>query len=112
MYNGDIVLFAVIGAIFLGAAFPAFFLGRRQSKLGLSILGLIWVAFTGALFFGMNNGNKYEELAYLFALIGISAPVGLGGLIGSLVGWAKSGNGQHEQSSSRAGHTDTASPPR
>ena len=75
-------------------------------------MGTLWVGFTAIMFFGMYNANGLDVIGYLIFLIGVSAPTGLGGLIGSLVGWAKSDKAKHEQSSPGAGHTDVASVPR
>ena len=107
--NGEEVIFlGIAGAAFLVALVLSYFFGKRRNKLGLTIMGLLWAGFTGILFFGMYNANGWDAIGYAIFLIGASAPIGLGGLIGSLVGWAKSGNEQYEESSHRAGQTDTA----
>lgn len=85
----DIVLLGIAGAIFLGALLLSFFFGKRHNKLGLSIMGALWAGFTGLLFFGMHKATGWEALGYAVFLIGVSAPIGVGGLIGSIAGWAK-----------------------
>lgn len=108
MISEEIILFAVVGVAFLAALSLSFFFSKRRNKLGLSIIGVMWAAFTGIAFFGMYNASGWDVLGYAAALIGVSAPVGVGGLVGALVGWAKGSKEQDEQPSSRAGHTDTA----
>ena len=104
----EFILVAIVVAAFLVPLVMAYFFCKRRNKLGLSILGVIWAGFTAILFFGMNNATGWDGLGYLMILLGVSAPAAVGGLIGSLVGWAKSDNEHLEQPSSCAGQTDTA----
>lgn len=109
MYGEEFVMLGIVGVAFVGALLLSLFLGKRRSKLGLSIMCALWAGFTGILFFGMYNANGWDAIGYAIFLIGVSAPVGVGGLIGSLVGWARSDDEQHEEPSHRTGHADTSS---
>lgn len=108
MHSEEIIMFGIVGAAFIAALLLSFFFGKRRNKLGLSIMGIIWTGFTGIMFFGMYDASGWDGLAYLLALIGISAPTGVGSLIGSLVGWAKSDKAEYEQFSLGAGQSDAA----
>ena len=109
MLGEELTVLIVIGVAFLGALILSFFLGKRRNKRGLSIIGLLWAGFTATMFFGMYNATGWDGLGLLFALIGVSAPLGVGGLIGSLIGWARSGAKQHEHLPPREGYTDAGS---
>lgn len=49
-------------------------------------LGLgTWLAFTVAMFFGLEHASGWDGLTYAAALLGISAPVAVGALVGGTV---------------------------
>lgn len=93
--NEGIILFVVPAAAFLATLLQTYWFGKRQSRTGLVGFGVVWVAFTGVMFFGMENAHGWDGLGYLLALLGISAPSGVAALIGGLVGWAKNEKAIH-----------------
>ena len=81
--------FLIIAAIFAVAVWLAHWCGKNRNGAGLVGLAVVWAGFTGAMFFGLERATGWDGLGYLVALIGISAPAGLGALIGCAVGWFK-----------------------
>lgn len=80
----------------LGATFVSFRLSKYSETGALQILWGFWVAFTIAMFIGMEVERSWDSLPYLFALLVFSVPAGVGGLIGTLVGKAKRQNAGSE----------------
>lgn len=94
--NGEyFLMFGVPLFAFLGALFPAFWMAKAKNNVGLICFSVIWAGFTGAMFFGMENASGWDGLGYMMGLIGISAPTGVAGLIGSAVGWHKGEKAMH-----------------
>lgn len=92
MYGEDVVIFGVPLAVFLVSLFTCFSFGKQRYKKGLVAIGLLLLGFTVAMFVGMGASSGWDGLIYLFALIGIGAPAGVGALLGGLVGWLKKEN--------------------
>ncbi len=84
-----LLIYGVPAVVFLAAAFTCFKFGKSGNRQGFGWLAGIWVVFTGGMFFGIEASTGWDGLGYVLALIGISAPVAAGGLIGSIVGWTK-----------------------
>lgn len=112
MNGEELILFGIAGVIFLGALLLSYFFGKRRNKLGLTIMGVLWAGFTGILFFEMYHASGWDAIGYAIFMIGVSAPAGLGSLVGSLVGWAGSDRVKNEKSASGARHADSATLPR
>ncbi len=102
------IIVSIVGSILLGSFWLSFVLGRRKSKIGLGMLGGLWAAFTAILFFGMNEASGLDGLGYLVFLLGVSAPAGVGGLVGALIGWAGDNAANNEQPSTGPRDIDTA----
>lgn len=92
----ELFVLAIPFAAFALTATCAFFLGKNKSRRGMTALALAWAGFTVLLFFGMEQAIEYDGLAYALALVGISAPIGAGVLIGGLIGWFKGDNAVNE----------------
>jgi hypothetical protein len=90
-----IILFAVPLAAFCVALFLTYWFGKDRNSMGLISLGLLWAGFTGVMFFGLDQATGWDGLGYLAGLLGISAPVGVGYLLGGSVGWLKSEKAVH-----------------
>lgn len=65
---------------------------NNHNRHVLAWMGALWLAFTGLMFVGMETAPGWDALIYMFALIGLSAPSGIGGLIGGILGWVKKDN--------------------
>ncbi|MEO1640406.1 MAG: hypothetical protein AAFU41_14290 [Pseudomonadota bacterium] len=85
----EILLFGVPLVTFIAAIAITFRLGRAKKERGMTGFGLIWGAFTGMMFLGMHSAPGWDALIYAIALICVSAPAAVGGLIGGLIGWHK-----------------------
>lgn len=85
----DLFVLVVPFSAFALPATCAFFLGKNKSRAGMTALALAWAGFTAWLFFGMQQASGYDGLAYALALVGMSAPIGAGVLIGGSIGWFK-----------------------
>lgn len=95
MLIDDLIIFAIPAAAFCVALFLTYFLGRDRNTLGLTVIGVLWAGFTGAMFFGLGQSTGFDGLGYVAGLIGISAPVGVGYLLGGPVGWLKGEKATH-----------------
>lgn len=95
MNGEDIVVYAIPVVAFLAVLFPSYWLAKAKNNTALIFLGVIWAGFTGAMFFGIENASGWDGLGYLLALIGISAPTGVAGLIGGIVGRFKGEKAMH-----------------
>ncbi len=89
MHGEELVIFGVPLAVFLASLFTCFSFGKQRYKKGLVTIGLLLLGFTVAMLFGIGASSGWDGLIYLFALIGIGAPAGVGALLGGLVGWFK-----------------------
>ena len=92
MHGEDFGVYAVPLVVFLVSLFISFALGKNRVTGGLVAIGLLWLGFTVAMFFGMEASPGLDGLGYLLGLIGLSVPVGIGALLGGLVGWFKKEN--------------------
>jgi hypothetical protein len=92
MHSEDIIVYAVPLAVFLASLFISFAFGKNRFTGGLVVIGLLWLGFTVAMFFGMEASPGLDGLGYLVGLIGLSVPVGIGALLGGLVGWFRKEN--------------------
>ncbi|WP_108814688.1 hypothetical protein [Loktanella sp. Alg231-35] len=84
-----LLVYGVPTVAFLVATFAGFQCGKAGSRSGLGWFAGIWVAFTTWMFMGIQSSTGWDGLGYVLALIGICAPVGVGGLIGGVTGWIK-----------------------
>lgn len=89
MLHDDLIAVLIGLVAFTIFLLPAFFFGKRHNRTGLKVLWLIWSAFTGLFFFGMQATNGWDPLGYFILLLVISAPSGLGCFIGGIAGWWK-----------------------
>ena len=80
---------------FVVAVGLAFWMGRRQSRLGLWVLAVVWLVFTLAMIFGVNTINGWDRVLYMLGLIIVSCPAGLGALIGASLGWRRKEKTSH-----------------
>ena len=91
----EIEMLLVIGvplASFVLSIWLTYVLGTKRNVKMLAMLGGVWAVTTLGLFIGMFEASGYDGLAYLFALLGFSAPGGVGALIGGIMGWMKKDN--------------------
>ncbi len=85
----DIYGFAAIFglcALFTFATFLAKYLVKARHKHTFAGFAFVWAAFTAVMYFAMENATGWDGLGYMIALIGLSAPIGAGLLVGGLVG--------------------------
>jgi len=92
MNGEDLLIYSVPLVVFLVSLFLCFFFGKTRFKGGLITMGLLWLCFTVAMLLGLRETTGWDGLGYLLALIGLSAPAGVGALLGGLVGWFKKEN--------------------
>ncbi|KJZ20518.1 hypothetical protein [Loktanella sp. S4079] len=89
MYNGIYFLLIVPALLFL----VGFVLGYKFMKgrliVPFTVLALIWLGFTLAVIFGIQQSVVAGSLGLGLCLYGINAPSGIGLLIGGSVGWFK-----------------------
>lgn len=95
MIGEELLLLGIPLTAFVASVFAAYWLMKWRNTAILICLGLVWVAFTGMMFFGMEAATGWDGLGYLLGLLGISAPIGVAGLIGSTVGWFKREKAMH-----------------
>lgn len=95
MSSEYLIVFGVPSLVFLAALFPCFWLGKQRNGKAFGLIGLIWLIFTGGMFVGIENATGWDGLGYVMALIGISLPTAVGGLLGGLVGWFKEDTATH-----------------
>lgn len=91
----EFALFTIPVIAFLTSLFLTFGFGKNRNYVGLISLGAVWAAFTGVMFLAVEAATGWDGLGYAAALVGISAPAGIAGLIGGIVGWAKSEKAAH-----------------
>lgn len=84
-----LLVFGIPAVIFAGSVGLTFWLAKRAHRLGGLGLSLVWLVFTAGMFFGLEQSTGWDGLGFLAGLIGISAPVAVGGLIGGAIGLAK-----------------------
>ncbi|MEO1640407.1 MAG: hypothetical protein AAFU41_14295 [Pseudomonadota bacterium] len=82
--------FGIPLAIFAVACAIAFYLGKNRSTIGLSLFGGGWGVVSAILFLQAQTLPGWDGLGYAIALIFLSAPAGLGALLGGITGWMKS----------------------
>jgi FtsH-binding integral membrane protein len=102
MNHEELLMLGIAGAAFVVSLVLSFFLGKHHSKLGLTIMGLVWAGGTGILVLQMYDATGWDTLGYLLVLLMVSAPAAVGGLIGGLVGSAKADQAQTSQTMSQA----------
>jgi hypothetical protein len=95
MGSEAIFLFGVPAAVFCATLFSTYWFGKARNGIGLTSVGFLWAGFTGVMFFGLHQSTGWDGLGYLAGLLGISAPVGVGYLLGGSVGWLKSEKAIH-----------------
>jgi hypothetical protein len=91
MSADGLAIFGIGGGFLVASLALSFFLGKRRNKAGLWLMGLLWGCTAVLMALGMSAATGWDGLGYLFVLILVHAPSGVGGLIGGIVGWAKSG---------------------
>lgn len=96
MTGGDFLAVAIPLTIFLVSAVGTFWLAKNRIKTGLRAFAGLWALFTGVMLFALASLGSWDGLVYLAVLIGISAPSGLGGVIGSLIGRGKREKGEDD----------------
>lgn len=84
-----LMVFGIPAVIFAVTVWMTFWMSKRAYRLGLISLGLVWLVFTAGMFFGLEQAVGWDGLGFLLALIGISAPVGVGAIIGGAIGLVK-----------------------
>ena len=100
--SGDgLIIIGIGGAFFLAALALSFFLGKRRNKVGLWLLGLLWGGTAVLMARGLSAASGLDRIGYLLVLILVHAPAGVGGLIGGLVGWTKSGSAADKPASAQ-----------
>lgn len=82
IYMIPVVVFALSGLV-------AFALGKNKKRGGMATLVLAWLGFTGALLVALEQSTGWDGLGYVVALMGLSAPIGAGLVIGGPIGWMK-----------------------
>lgn len=92
MHSEDVIVYAVPLVAFLASLFISFAFGKNRFTGGLVVIGLLWLGFTVAMFFGMEASPGLDGLGYLVGLIGLSVPVGICALLGGVVGWFRKEN--------------------
>lgn len=83
------MMIAVPLTIFVVAAALGSYLVKAGQKILLIVLASVWAAITASLVVGMENAQGWDALGYFIGLIGLSAPSGLGLLIGAVIGWVR-----------------------
>lgn len=89
MSDVEILTYAVPTVVFCVSGLTAYFLGKDKSRFGLTVFGCIWAVFTASLFFGMWQAKGYDIYLYIMGLIGLSAPLFAGYVIGGGIGWSR-----------------------
>lgn len=95
MTQEEVLIVAIPLTTLIVSTVVAYLSGKAQSRTALTTLGVIWVGFTAAMFFGMQNATGWDGLGYAAALIGLAAPAGAGFGLGGLTGWLKGRNAIH-----------------
>ncbi len=85
----NLVLYGVPAGSFAATVFLSFYLAKLRSLIGLCALNVLWIGFTAAMLFGLDQANSWDGLVFMAALLGISAPVGVGSMIGCTFGLVK-----------------------
>ncbi|HEV8034624.1 hypothetical protein [Yoonia sp.] len=97
MTFGNFMAYAIPFSFFLATGFGTFWLVKRRLYTAVKIFWIVWVLFTVGMLSGMAALGSWDGLLYVALLIGISAPSGLGGLVGALVGRAKQERAEDDQ---------------
>jgi len=85
----DLIIYTIPVAVFVTSLFVGLNLIKRR-RHGLAVgCCIAWAGFTAWMFFGMEQASGWDGLTYALALIGLSAPVAAGGVIGGVLGWMK-----------------------
>ena len=87
-----LVVFGVPLAAFMLSLFVSFALGKAKKSKVFVRFGVLWAFVSGLLTIAMFAATGWDGLGYLAALIGVSAPLGRGTLIGGIVGWMQKDN--------------------
>lgn len=85
MTPSDFMLFFILAAFLVLATRLTYLMGKQRRYLALSITGLVWLVFTVAMFFGLENAGTWDGFTYMAAVWGISAPVAAGALVGGAI---------------------------
>ena len=86
--SAEVIIFAIPVVVLLLAGTLAHWSVKARNFAAIGLLALIVAVFTGAMLFEMDRATGLDGLGYLVALLGISAPAGVGLGVGSLTGWA------------------------
>jgi hypothetical protein len=97
MTFGDFMAYGIPFSIFLATGFGNYWLAKRHLTTGIKIYWIGWALFTFGMLSGMAALGTWDGLLYVALLIGISAPSGLGGVVGALVGRAKQERAEDDQ---------------
>lgn len=81
--------YAILFSLFLATGFGTYWLLKCRLYTAVKIFWIVCVLFTVGMLFGVAALGTWDGLLYVAVLIGISAPSGLGGVVGALVGRAK-----------------------
>ncbi|MBR2658070.1 MAG: hypothetical protein IKD58_16595 [Loktanella sp.] len=82
-------------AAFAAATALSFWFGRLKTQLGLWSMAVVWLGFTVAMIFGLEQATGWDGLVYVFGLLFLALPAGLGALIGGIIGWKQKENLTH-----------------
>ena len=85
----EFLMYAVPIGIFVVSTVIGFFAAKAQSKAWITLITVAWFAFTIAMFIALDSAVGWDGLLYVIALIFVSAPSGLGGLVGAITCWVK-----------------------
>jgi hypothetical protein len=89
MTFGDFMAYAIPLCLFFATGFGTYWLAKRRLYTGIKFFWIAWVIFTVGMLSSLSALGTWDGLLYAALLIGISAPSGLGGMVGALVGRAK-----------------------
>lgn len=87
MLDEEIMLLIVPVVIFVVAGVVSFFLGKSRKPAALWAYAILWGALTAALFVGLVKATGFDGIIYIIGLALLSAPSGLGYMIGAPIGW-------------------------
>ncbi|WP_342076197.1 hypothetical protein [Yoonia sp. SS1-5] len=77
----------ILSLVTFAFGFLGHYLARIRSGRGFAAIGAVWVAFSVAMLVGMDKAPGWDGLAYLFALLGVSAPSAVGLIGGGAIGY-------------------------
>jgi len=87
MEDHPIRLLAFPVCVLILAATLSPFTIKARNKWIATFLGLVWVGFTGWMFYGGTTAIGDDVLVFGLALRGISAPAAIGLIFGGSIGW-------------------------